>query len=435
MRKCSLALALLVLLLVLSVLCLLPACSKQNPGVFAWQKVSETPISPDVKSIQLELTSQKWQDIIWKHRLTLLVPEKLTHPETAWLLITGSGKGEMETMLASGLTSLAGSICALLFDVPNQPLFKGAEGSKPEGMVEDALIAYTFVKFMESKDQTWPLLLPMRESAIRAMDAVQEFAKKELKTEVKQFVVTGGSKRGWATWLTGAADKRVAAIAPAVYDNLNLAAQMKRQKEAFGEYSEMIEDYTRLGLPDLIESEEGKQIAALVDPYTFRAQLTMPKLIIIGSNDPYWPLDASNLYWDDLVGEKYLLRVPNKGHDVGDLERLVNGELAFLLQAQGRLQFPKLEWSFEEKPEGVTLSTASVPMPQDIHVWVAAAPTMDFRKSTWESKPMSKQDGKWVYTLAKPASGYAALFGEAVYPFMEERKYFLSTQVRIIPTK
>jgi len=433
MRVRSTAVAFL-LLTAFCALCVLPACKAKNAGVFSWRKIHETQIMSAPKDVRLELVSQKWQGMIWKHRLALLIPNKLTHPEIAWLFITGTGNGQMEALLASRLASGTGSIAAVLFDIPNQPIFKEETPDK-KGMAEDQIIAYTFKKFIETKDKSWPALVPMREAAIRAMDAVQQYAKQELKLEVQKFVVTGGSKRGWTTWLTGAVDKRVAAIAPAVYDNLNLAAQMKRQKEAFGTYSEQIEDYTKLGLPDLIGSPEGKAIAEIVDPYTFRAQLTMPKLIIMGSNDPYWPLDASNLYWDDLVGEKYMLRVPNKGHDVGDMERLVGDETAFMLKAQGVLQFPKLQWTFDEKPGGITLSITSDQQPEQVQAWVATAPTMDFRKSKWESKPMPKQGDRYVYTLAKPPSGYAAIFGECIYKFGQGEKYFLSTQVRIIPTK
>ena len=38
--------------------------------------------------------------------------------------------------------------------------------------------------------------------------------KDELKTELKTFVVSGASKRGWTSWMTGAVDPRVKAIAP-----------------------------------------------------------------------------------------------------------------------------------------------------------------------------------------------------------------------------
>ena len=399
---------------------------EKEDNSFEWKKVDEEPLPNDFLKIGLEFTSQTWKDIPLKHRIHFIKPKEVKNPTMVFLLITGSGRGRDELVYGATIAAGIGAPLAILHDVPHQPLFGGLK--------EDALIAYTFQKTLETGDMEWPLLFSMTKTAVRAMDVIQEFAEKELGFEVNGFVTAGGSKRGWTTWFTGAVDKRVKGIAPLVYDNLNLPRQMEHQLEAWGNYSEQINDYTNLEIPQKLNTVEGRQLSAFVDPYTYVDRITMPKLIVIGTNDRYWPLDALNLYYDDLVGEKYILYVPNKGHDAGDFRRVLGDAVAFFLKVEGKIDFPKLSWNYDAKDNGTELSITSDISPVSITVWTAESDTRDFRNSIWNETKIEPENSTYKYNLEKTENRYKAMFGEALYN-INGKELFLSTNVYIMEGK
>jgi PhoPQ-activated pathogenicity-related protein len=372
--------------------------------VYAWRVIQSIPTAQGATIHQLHLTSQVWQGITWNHRLYVVLPDKPKY-NTAVLYITGSGSGSDEIAFMSTLANTLSAPVAILFDIPNQPLFNNLN--------EDHLIAYTFVKFAETGDPTWPVLLPMTKGAVKAMDAVAEFAASKQVT-VKDYLVVGGSKRGWTTWLSAAVDKRVRAIAPVAYDNLNLAAQMKRQVEAFGTFSEQISEYTDLDLPQLLMTKEGQVLANLVDPYAYAERLTLPKLIVRGTNDPYWPLDAVNLYLDDLPGNTWIHYDPNGGHAPSNMERVLSSVAGFYLYSVGALPLAPLQWNVQEGETSAQLTVqTALPAPK-ITWWWADSLTMDFRKATWTEGTAMPGQARTV-TIDRPLVGYKAFYGEVVY--------------------
>ena len=80
------------------------------------------------------------------------------------------------------------------------------------------------------------------------------------KTAVKKFVVSGGSKRGWTTWLTGAVDPRVSAIIPIVIDVVNVRACKMNHYASYGFWVPAVGDYTRHKVHERFDTPE--QIAA-----------------------------------------------------------------------------------------------------------------------------------------------------------------------------
>lgn len=392
-------------------------------GAFAWEKVNETKLANGCTLTTLKLTSQIWQGLTWTHQLAIIKPADLKTADTAVLLINGGKLGPAEMSYAATIAAGIGAPIVYLGDIPNQPLFNNLH--------EDALIAYTFQKQLETGDKEWPLLFPMTKAAVRAMDAVEQFTQREWAKPVNRFVVTGASKRGWTTWFTGEADpKRVVGIAPIVYDNLNLTAQMALQKSSYGAYSLQIEDYTALSLPDLLQTDAGKAFGATVDPYTYRDRAKMPKLVINGSNDPYWVVDSSNLYFNDLVGPKCILYLPNTGHANSEFVRLLNAEIGFFLSCVGRAPLPKLDWHFTEG-ENLNLSITSDIQPRRVAAWTAISPTRDFRQATWVATELDATDGQYTCHLPRPKEGYAAMFGEVLYG-LDGRDIPLSTTIQVI---
>jgi PhoPQ-activated pathogenicity-related protein len=324
----------------------------------------------------IELTSQTWQGRPWRHTILLRQPKKLAARGTGILYITGDGPRDGDYRQLAFFSEATGMPVAMLFDVPNQPLWD---------MREDDLIAHTFQKYIETRDPDWPLLFPMTKSALRAMDAVQGVTK-NADNPLTNFVVTGASKRGWTTWFVGAShDPRVLGIAPMVYDNLNVTKQMPHQIKQWGKYSEMIEDYTRRGLQQQLNKEPGKTLARIIDPYTYRSEIKVPTLIVTGGNDRYWTVDAMSQYWNDLKQPKWAKVIPNVGHDLGGGLEAANTIGAFARSLAGVAPMPKPTWRFTDERSATRIRVGSDVPFEDARVWIAWSDTTDFRDAKWQA--------------------------------------------------
>jgi PhoPQ-activated pathogenicity-related protein len=393
---------------------------------FAW-KILKNDESDGFLTYDVDLTSQVWQGITWKHALTIFVPPDVRHTDTVLLFImggsTGGRPGDEDRATGRKLAAAAQMPVALLHQVPNQPLLGDRK--------EDDLISETYLRYLDTKDATWPLLFPMVKSAVRAMDAIQEISAETHDNEIKRFVVTGGSKRGWTTWLSAVADDRVAGIAPIVIDTLNFREQMKHQKDTWGVYSEQIADYTLKGLVDVMMKQPEIPLWRWVDPYTYRNQLSLPKLLINGTNDRYWVIDAMNLYWDGLVGEKHVLYVPNAGHGLdGGREKALTTLAVFAQHIATQEPLPELSWIHDTDGGEFRLTVKSTPEPKAVRLWTAHSEDKDFRPDRWEPSDIkADDDGAYVARVEKPETGYVAFFGEATYEF-GPLQYSLSTQMR-----
>ncbi len=373
---------------------------KKPEPAFAWSQTGTASSKAGVVT-SIKLTSQVWQGITWSHDLRVYEPREIVHPDAMLLFITGGDSqrqaSDDDHKQAFGLAQVCGARVAVLPQVPNQPLL--------DGKTEDELIAETFVRYLQTKDENWPLLFPMVKSAVKAMDAIQAWSRQNGKP-VARFVVTGGSKRGWTTWLTGATDDRVIAIAPMVIVMLNLGPQGPNQLKVWGKYSEQIGDYVERGLMETVATPAGTKLWKMVDPFTYRGRLLKPKMLINGANDRYWTLDALDLYWNELQGTKYLIELPNAGHDLkNNRDWVTSGLGAFFHHVVADRPMPLLTWDFAQGAGGdFHFTIRSSPAPQAARIWTAHSDNRDFRESKWSDSPL-KASEKITYHGQAPSSG------------------------------
>ncbi len=380
----------------------------------------------------------------WWHWMRVVVPDEIKH-KTALLYISGGSNretlpGEDANPLLLGPALSTGTIAVELNMVPNQPL--GFTGDDAEKRTEDSLIAYGWEKFLLSgardQDAEWLARFPMTRAAVRGMDATVEFAASEAAGghQVTGFVVAGGSKRGWTTWTTGLVDSRVRAIAPIVIDMLNVIPSFEHHWQAYGFWAPAVWDYKNQGIMNWTGTPEYKRLTELVDPYSFRERLTLPKMVINATGDQFFLPDSSQFYWDGLVGPKLLRYVPNSEHSMEGTD-VAETFLSFYQSIVLGRPLPALSWKIEG--DRLIVSSEGKERPIEAQLWSAHNPkTRDFRvdtiRRTWEpTKIEAAADGTFAAVLEDPKEGYRAYLIEVTFEGPQKVPFKLSTGVTVRP--
>jgi PhoPQ-activated pathogenicity-related protein len=439
-------------------LAVLPAGRSQEPAAFRKTPLDDYIAKPDptyswklVKTLRgdgyttfvVDLKSQTWRANpevdrpVWQHWLVIVKPDVVKH-DTAFLRI-GSGRNggqppdrpSPQSVLTATTTH---TVVADLGMVPNQPLIFHNDG---QPRFEDDLIAYCWIKYLDTGDATWLPRLPMVKSAVRAMDAVTELLGSDQggKTSIQKFVVAGGSKRGWTTWLTGAADRRVRAIIPIVIDVVNVEACRINHYSSYGFWAPALGDYIRHKIYERLDTPQYAQLLKIVDPYHYCDRLTLPKFVVNSSGDQYFPPDSSKFYFHDFQGVKYLRYVPNTNHSLQGSDA-ADSILAFYQAVLKGTRLPRFSWKVQAD-HSIRVQTED--QPAEVNLWQATNPkARDFRlveigPAYKKAVLQSEGNGVYVAKVDKPPQGWTAFFVELVFPSGEKVPYKFTTQVHIVP--
>ncbi|CAF3581131.1 unnamed protein product [Rotaria sp. Silwood1] len=318
---------------------------------------------PDYKLYILNFTSQKWYDEtfssrpIWWHYLCVIIPHKLTRPNTAFMLIDqGSNTDRIPqpqddfVALTSMVAVGTGSIAVDLQDIPNAPIRFPADPTN-RSRHEDSLIAWTWKTFIDNSSNLYaPINIPMTKASYRAMDAVQQFTDNQNITTPKTFILAGASKRGWPTWLTAAVDnERVIAAIPIVMDILNFQTNLHHHYRSLVGWTFAFNDYFNLNITQYIDSEIFTQMAETIDPYYYFDRYAKMKILQIQSTgDEFFLLDNEAAFWNKLqiaTGGTYLRRIPNAEHTcIGHIISLFFTMRSFYLSIYDNRPLPQLQW-------------------------------------------------------------------------------------------
>jgi PhoPQ-activated pathogenicity-related protein len=393
---------------------------------FAWKEIEPATRKTDT-TFRLEITYQTWRGNMWQHELLVVRPKDMRNPDTVFLFITGDEDVLTHLATLSTVASQGGALAAVINRVPNQPFYDGRR--------EDALIAYTLDQYLKTGDKTWPLLFPMVKSAVRGMDTVEAFAQKQFGQKIERFVAGGASKRGWTTWLTGAIDPRIKAIAPMVIDTLNMKVQTQWAEKMYGRQSEEIKDYVELRLTERLDDKQTVELRSWVDPYSYRERYTFPKLLLLGTNDPYWVVDSLRHYWNELPEPKLVFQTPNAGHDLAGGREAIPTLAAFFQMVADRQPLPMMKWNFQtNSAQSVEIEVTAKPAAKKFRLWTADSPDRDFRNDKWTSSELPSADGTHVTAKVEtPQSGFRAYLVEAEMATPKGQNYKLSTEARVTP--
>lgn len=414
---------------------------KQDPS-YRWQVVRSDHDS-EIQTVVIDMVSQSWRSsnevdrTEWQHWMTCAVPKNL-RSDTAFLMIGGgSNRGsapDAPSKMVMQIAQATGSVACELRMVPNQPLEFHQDG---QARTEDDLIGYTWDRFLDTGEPGWLARGPMVKSAVRAMDTITAMMASETGEgrKVDKFVVAGASKRGWTTWLTGAMDDRVLAIVPIVIDVLNADVSMRHHFAAYGYWAPSVGDYVRHRIMERISHPRLKEAYQLVDPYSYRHRLTLPKFILNAAGDEFFLPDSSQFYFDQLKGPKYLRYVPNAGHGLDDTDAF-ESVLAFYGLILAGKKPPEFAWTVQ--PDG-SFRITSKQEPAQVRLWSATNPKRrDFRVETmghlYTSASVKSADGKtFVAGVTKPEQGWTAYFVELTYDVGMPTPLKVTTNVRVVP--
>lgn len=397
------------------------------------------------------LDSQTWtphgivtpQD--WRHEVDIYIPEAAKEKHALVVINNGindntPGKAmpvsNFNQEKLAHIASATQTIVISVSHIPNQPLIYQGNTTP---LIEDDSMAYSWNLFMDNpqENQYLPLYIPMS----AAVSQTFRLAKQELAVwKIDKFIVTGSSKRGWATWLTALSNPDVDAIVPFAMDLLNIKTSLKHMYRSYGmNWPVAFYPYYKQKIDQRINTKDFVKLTALLDPLSYlnsslRDRFAIEKYIINASGDDFYIPDNSRFYYDKLPGPKSLRYVPNVTHrDI--LSVAEQSLISFINRFQKHQKLPVITENIQGEESEKILTVRFSEPPSSITQWTAKNPVVrDFRYACGVQYSPSVMKPVAANTVVKiplttPESGWQATYIEVTF----NDGYIATSQVYITP--
>lgn len=427
---------------------------------------------PDFTVHVLNMTSQMWMDEsfsdspLWWHYLSIFIPKshQTAIRDAAHIHIGNGNHNDSIPVMTDEWMERNGNFCrntkavtAHLLTVPYQPIvFAGYE----YGKVEDFIIGHTWRIYIEDENANPDIvaLLPMVKAAKMALDTIVEYTKsQDASYEISRFMPTGFSKRGWTTWLLGCVDQRVFAMAPTVFDLLDMIPNLEHHYMAYGGWSWAFFPYVYENVSQYLYHNRTAEMAGFIDPLSFNERLTMPKLIISAAGDQFFLPDDANFFYDRLTGPKFLQIWENDEHGLDyHRDQRDHNLQAFFLQAHSHGSWPTITWTRLANDVSGRISVVVNPAPLAITSWWADTTNItcepdydiegtcrrDFRIRAKENKTgiwwiqepvFDMGNNEYVIAYNVPSFGFKGFFIQMTMAGPDGYSFTFTTEMNIIP--
>jgi hypothetical protein len=361
-----------------------------------------------LKRIDLSYTSFEFAGEKWRHPCIVLLPDRAA-PEYAGDAVVIAGNGSDPEGLPVRYAE-----AAALMGIPALAIIGANPGPHYGGKNEGAVMSVMEAKFMQTGDPQWIGFAALGRVIVRAVTAMQTVPG----VKAERFVVTGGSKRGMASWVAAAADDRIVAAYPGAWNMANFEASLRlraeRQGPDYGKGGDGPAAVTPRQRLAALKTDRGNEYQRFLDPWLWRDLVANKKILFtVGANDPLFPPLSDTVFLPDMPKTVRIMLVPNRGHG-HDSDREFAGWRMWMAHVFANRPVPDIEVAWKREPGAIQL-TAAVKTPNPLKAvtaWSATNEHGNYLECRWAATPLGGGNGLWRAKLAAPDGCYTAFFVE-----------------------